>query len=125
MNETERILLIENNPDHAFLIKESLETAGYQVYEAEDGESGIELLQKSSFQLILLDHGLTGLSGIDVLRRIKEMEIDTPVVMLTGFGIEELVREAIDEGAYDFIVKSFEPGFFGILPLYIKNHIAY
>ena len=82
---------------------------GYAVESAESGEQALEYLFKKPFDLVVTDMRLTGMSGIDVLTRSKELFPDTEVVVMTAYGTIEGAVEAIKSGAYDYLTKPFQP----------------
>jgi DNA-binding NtrC family response regulator len=82
---------------------------GYEVESAESGEQALEYLFKKPFDLVVTDMRLTGMSGMDVLTRSKELFPDTEVVVMTAYGTIEGAVEAIKSGAYDYITKPFRP----------------
>ncbi|GMR22807.1 MAG: sigma-54 dependent transcriptional regulator [Acidobacteriota bacterium] len=82
---------------------------GYAVESAKSGEQALEYLFKKPFDLVVTDMRLTGMSGMDVLTRAKELFPDTEVVVMTAYGTIEGAVEAIKSGAYDYITKPFQP----------------
>src|SRR3990172_5527445 len=82
---------------------------GYAVDSAESGEEALELLYRKPFDLVVTDLRLTGINGIEVLRRTKELFPDTEVVVMTAYGTIEGAVEAIKAGAYDYLTKPFQP----------------
>ncbi|MDI6839701.1 MAG: response regulator [bacterium] len=81
----------------------------YSVKLAENGETAITLLQRESFDAVILDLKMPGLSGMDVLKKIKEINPDTIVIVITGYATVESAVEAMKLGAYDYIPKPFTP----------------
>ncbi len=80
----------------------------FQVYTAESGETGLDLLRYEDVHLVLLDIRLPGIDGIEVLRRIKALDENVDVIMITAVKNVRVAVEAIKLGAYDYIVKPFE-----------------
>ncbi len=103
-----RILIIDDET----AIRESLETLltleGFTVSAAGDGSSGLELLARNEYDLLLLDLALPGESGIDLLPRILELQPSLPVIMITAFGTVGNVVEAIRAGAENFVQKPWD-----------------
>jgi DNA-binding NtrC family response regulator len=93
-------------------IRESLEVLltleGYTVTMAEDGELGLQTLEKQNFDLVLLDLALPGQSGMDLLPQIKERQPDLPVIMITAYGTVDNVVEAVRAGADNFVQKPWD-----------------
>lgn len=102
-----RILLIDDDASVRRTMTHMLKAAGYTVHAAASGEEGLELARDGSFDAILSDMHMPGLSGIDTLRRLREMRIETPFIMMTGFGTIEIAVEAMKLGAVDFVQKPF------------------
>jgi DNA-binding NtrC family response regulator len=105
----ETILVVDDDPDIREVLKDRLESLGYRVLAASNGQEGLELLEKQSPQIVLLDIEMPGMSGLEVLKEIRKREIDVTVVMITAYGTIERAVQAMKEGAYDFIPKPFEP----------------
>jgi DNA-binding NtrC family response regulator len=103
-----RILIIDD--EHA--IRESLDTLltleGFSVSTAGDGPSGLELLSRNEYDLLLLDLALPGQSGIDLLPRIVEMQPNLPIIMITAYGTVGNVVDAIRAGAENFVQKPWD-----------------
>jgi DNA-binding NtrC family response regulator len=103
-----RILIIDDET----AIRESLDTLltleGFSVSMAGDGPSGLELLSRNEYDLLLLDLALPGESGIDLLPRIVEMQPNLPVIMITAYGTVGNVVDAIRAGAENFVQKPWD-----------------
>jgi DNA-binding NtrC family response regulator len=103
-----RILIIDDEE----AIRESLDTLltleGFLVSTAVDGPSGMELLSRNEYDLLLLDLALPGQSGIDLLPRIVEMQPNLPVIMITAYGTVGNVVDAIRAGAENFVQKPWD-----------------
>ena len=103
-----KILVIDDEAG----IRESLEVLltleGYTVEMAIDGEEGLALLERGSYDLVLLDLALPGQSGIELLPQIHERYPDLPVVMITAYGTVDNVVEAVRAGAENFVQKPWD-----------------
>lgn len=88
---------------------EVLTQDGYEVILAENGELGLEMIEKAHFDVILLDLMMPGLSGFDVLSHVKALHPDTSIIVITGYATVENSIEAMKKGAFDFIPKPFSP----------------
>lgn len=106
----ERIVVIDDNPNDAQLIKRVLENSGYAVTWASSGEEGLRIIPELSPNCVLVDYRMPGLDGYEVCRRIKEdPALQTiPVLMLTGADSSRNLIEGLDAGADDFATKSSE-----------------
>ena len=89
-------------------LRKVLEKERYEVHLADSGEMALDLIETYKPHLILLDLMLPGISGIEVLRRVKERESETVVIMMTAYEILEKAVEAMKLGAYDYLLKPFK-----------------
>jgi two-component system response regulator AtoC len=103
-----KILIIDDEFDICDLIKDCLADKGYAVFTANDAKTGLEIVQVETPHLVLLDLLLPGIGGMECLRRIKEDQPETIVIVLTGMKDENTAKEAIRRGAYDFVTKPFD-----------------
>lgn len=103
-----KILLVEDEPDLVLTLEDRLRAEGYQVESAGDGESALALAASHAFDLIILDVGLPGKSGLDVCRELRQMGAAMPVLMLTARSqlVDKVVGLKI--GADDYVTKPFE-----------------
>jgi PAS domain S-box-containing protein len=100
-----KILVIDDEASTRDLLKMSLESDGYSVFMAEDGPKGLEIFARENPSVVLTDIKMPGMDGIEVLRRVKEQNPDTEVIVITGHGEMNLAIQALQNGATDFIVK--------------------
>ena len=108
MRKTIRVLYVEDNPDHALLIGRSLEREdpGLEIVSVTSAEEALRLLEEGEYDVILSDYLLgPGLSGLDLLKKVRERDTEIPFVILTGQGSEEVASEALRMGADDYIIK--------------------
>src|SRR3954468_3965348 len=84
-----------------------LRGAGYTVDSAETGEAGLALARGNTFDVILSDMRMPGISGIEVLQKLREHRVDSAFIVMTGFGTVETAVEAMKLGAIDFVQKPF------------------
>jgi len=102
------ILVIEDETQIARVLKVELEYEGYQVTIEHDGKAGLETALDSEFDLILLDVMLPGLSGIEVLRRLRKENRKIPVILLTARNTTFDKVAGLDQGANDYVTKPYE-----------------
>ncbi len=100
-----RILLIDDDPGALSTLSVMLRHEGYAVETAETGERGLELALSGIFDVVLSDMRMPGMSGLDVLRQLRERRIDTGLIIMTGYGTIEAAVEAMKLGAVDFVQK--------------------
>lgn len=89
--------------------KRIISRMGCNALTAENGESGLDIIEQSDVSIVLLDLKMPGIGGMEVLRRIQAKGLDILVIVITGFATIETAIEAMKQGAYDFIPKPFEP----------------
>jgi two-component system nitrogen regulation response regulator NtrX len=99
------ILIVDDESSIRESLQGILEDEGYKTSVSPSGEHCLELLRKTSFDLILLDVWLTGIDGLEVLEKIREMEDPPEVIMISGHGTIETAVRATKLGAYDFAEK--------------------
>jgi two-component system, OmpR family, alkaline phosphatase synthesis response regulator PhoP len=102
-----RILIVEDNPDLAFGLRNNLEIEGYEIAVAEDGLKGLDLARELSPDLIILDLMMPGLDGYRVLRTLRDEGNDTPVLILSAKSEEADKVRGFRMGADDFVTKPF------------------
>jgi two-component system, NtrC family, response regulator AtoC len=103
------ILVVDDDADTREVLRDRLESVGYQVLTAEDGKECLDTLDRQNPQLVLLDVAMPGMNGLEVLTEIRRRGQDIPVVMITAFGTIERAVQAMKRGAFDFIPKPFDP----------------
>ena len=84
-----------------------LSTAGYTVLSAATGEEGFDLAEGDVFDVILSDMRMPGISGLDVLKKLRDVRVDAAFIIMTGFGTVDSAVEAMKLGAVDFVQKPF------------------
>lgn len=104
---TERILIIEDEEKIARLLELELSHEGYEVVHVEDGRKGWEMATSEQWHLILLDIMLPQLNGLEVLRRIRQVNQDVPIILLTARNSIPEKVSGLDYGANDYITKPF------------------
>jgi two-component system, OmpR family, response regulator len=102
------ILVVEDEEKIARVLELELEYEGYSVTKVMDGLEALEAYRTGSWDLILLDVMLPGLSGIELLRRIRKNDLNTPVILLTAKSSVEDKVSGLDLGANDYITKPFQ-----------------
>jgi DNA-binding NtrC family response regulator len=104
----ETILVVEDKESMAQMLKDALESEGYEVISAKTGTEGLKYLRESGIDLVLTDLKLPEKDGIEILRTSKEENQLIPVIVMTAFGSVETAVQAMKEGAFDFITKPFD-----------------
>jgi DNA-binding response OmpR family regulator len=102
-----RILLVEDEPQMQRGLRDNLEFEGHEVTAMGDGNSGYQVLLHETFDLVILDVMLPQMSGFDVVRKVREKGIRTPIIMLTAKGEEIDKVLGLELGADDYVTKPF------------------
>jgi len=112
VREVKEILVVDDNEDIRALVLYLLQLEGYNVREAEDGESAIAALRQAKADLLLLDVMMPGISGLELLTMIRSGEVsndvDIPVIMLTAKTQLEDIDQATQLGATSYMLKPFK-----------------
>jgi len=116
----ERLLIVDEDVSNLKVLKMRLESGGYQVEAASEIEEAKGLVAKNEYELAILDLKFSGGSGIDLMKSIRAVDPDLPVIILTAYGTIESAVEAMKEGAYIYLTKPFD---YRELLLQIKNGI--
>ncbi|MBN2460906.1 MAG: sigma-54-dependent Fis family transcriptional regulator [Candidatus Cloacimonetes bacterium] len=104
----EKVLLVDDNENMQFILKNLLTEEGFEFLAATNGLEALNMVQKDLPDLVLLDIRLPGMDGIEVLKKLKESEPDLLVIMITAYGDVKSAVKAIKIGAYDYITKPFD-----------------
>ncbi|HVN96931.1 MAG TPA: response regulator transcription factor [Syntrophorhabdaceae bacterium] len=102
-----KVLLVEDESKVANFISRGLEEEGYSVDTASDGRMGLELINGSAYDIVLLDLMIPEIDGLEVLKRIRANGIDTPVLIITAKDSKEDVIKGLDTGSDDYLTKPF------------------
>ena len=109
MNGKEKILIVDDER----IVRESLlhwfEEDGYDVEAAEDGEIALKMFDKSKYDLLLVDMKMPGISGLDLLKKVKDIDKETIVILITAFASVPSAITALKDGAYDYVTKPVDP----------------
>jgi DNA-binding NtrC family response regulator len=122
--QSAKILIV----DDELIIRESLagwlERDGHEVTKTASGEQALDVLKETRFDILLVDIKMEGISGLDLLKQVKESLPEVAVVMITAYGSISTAIEAMKNGAYDYLLKPFEPAELGVLIEKITEHQA-
>ncbi len=105
-----RILIVDDEATIRASLVESLTREGYEISSAETGEEALAKCHSTSFDLVITDLKLPGVSGIEILQALRNQGNGTPVIMMTAYGDVDTAVNAMRMGAYDFIPKPFKLG---------------
>ncbi|NLF78091.1 MAG: response regulator, partial [Chloroflexi bacterium] len=99
------ILVVDDEGAIRYSISKTLQRVGYQVHTAASGEEALEMMQRQNYDVVLTDIRMPGLTGVELLARIKEQAPDAVVILLTGYASLETAIESLRLGAHDYLVK--------------------
>ncbi|HKO77427.1 MAG TPA: response regulator [Flavobacterium sp.] len=103
-----RVLVVEDNPINQLITRKTIEKNNYSCVVVDDGFKALEILENEKFDIILMDINMPLMNGFETSRRIRQKDIETPIIALTAFDKNEITDEAIMAGINDIIVKPFE-----------------
>jgi two-component system NtrC family response regulator len=103
------ILVVDDDENLRWVTKTQLEDVGYPVITVPNGEAALTALDAQRPSLVLTDLKMPGMSGIDLLERIRAQDSDIPVVLITAFGTIQTAVQAVKAGAYDYLTKPIDP----------------
>jgi two-component system response regulator PilR (NtrC family) len=103
-----RILVVDDEESMRQLLEIALGKEGYRVTLAESGTKATDLIDKSSYDLVISDIKMPDMTGVEVLRHVKETDPSVPVIMVTAYASAETAVEALRLGAYDYLTKPFK-----------------
>ncbi len=104
---SQKILVIEDEPTLSRLLSYNLSQEGYEVKVVENGADGLQEAVDGEYQLIVLDIMLPGMNGLEVLTKLRQKQIRTPVIILTARNAEDEVVQGLKHGADDYMTKPF------------------
>ncbi|NQW22236.1 MAG: response regulator [SAR202 cluster bacterium] len=99
------VLIVDDDIGIRFTLEGIIDDEGYKVRGTEDGYQAIELAKEITFQWVFMDIRMPGINGVETYLEIKKISPESKVVMMTGFSVEELVKQALDEGVYAVLYK--------------------
>ena len=117
----ETILVVDDEKNYLRVLSAVLEDEDYEVLTAQGGQEALEILKSSDLDLILTDMKMPAMNGIELLEKIKVMDPDLPVIMMTAHGTIDKAVEAMQKGAYSYVLKPFDNE---RLIIYVKKAVA-
>ena len=119
----ERLLIVDDETNVRLNFRMTLETEGYEIFEAGSGEQAVQLLAQHSFALAILDVRMPGMDGLELLAKMREIGIRVPAMIVTAYGDVPHGVKAMKLGAIDFLQKPLRPeDFRNIVAEIIKRH---
>jgi two-component system, NtrC family, response regulator len=117
----ETILIVDDEKNYPPILSAVLEDEGYETLTANNGIAALEIIKNSDVDLVLTDMKMPLMDGIELLERVKAIDPDIPVIMMTAHGTVEKAVEAMQKGAYNYILKPFNNE---RLVIYVKKAMA-
>lgn len=103
-----KILIVDDQFGIRILLNEVLQKEGYDTYQAANGIQALEIVTKHSPDLVLLDMKIPGMDGIEILKRMRVVDKDIRVIIMTAYGELDMIQEAKDLGALTHFAKPFD-----------------
>lgn len=103
-----KVLLVDDEEEFVSALAERLDIRGIESRVATDGEQALEILESQSFDVIVLDVIMPGISGLEVLQRLKEQQNKAAIILLTGHGSTREGLEGMRMGAFDYLMKPLD-----------------
>lgn len=108
--ERERVLIVDDSREiRQALIDLVLAPEGYRIFSAVDGPEGLRMIVEEKPDLVILDERLPGMTGLEILKALKERDVRVPVIFITSHGSEDLVVQVFRLGVRDYVIKPFDP----------------
>jgi two-component system NtrC family response regulator len=104
----ETILVVDDEKNYPLILGAVLEDEGFEVLTATSGQQALEIVKASDIDLVLTDMRMPQMDGIQLLEKIKVLDADLPVIMMTAHGTVEKAVEAMEKGAFSYILKPFD-----------------
>ncbi|MDR6999388.1 response regulator [Neobacillus niacini] len=104
----EKILIVDDQFGIRILLNEVLQKEGYQTYQAANGIQALDIVKKHDPDLVLLDMKIPGMDGIEILKRMKVIDPEIRVIIMTAYGELDMIQEAKDLGAITHFAKPFD-----------------
>lgn len=103
-----KLLIVDDQPGIRILLQEVFDMEGIKTFLAQSGKKALEIVQNEDIELVLLDMKIPGMDGLEILRRMNEMGIETKVIMMTAYGELDVMKETERLGALMHFKKPFD-----------------
>src|SRR3954447_11310929 len=104
----DKLLLIDDEADVQYSFRRIFDSPEIDLSTANSGEEGLKVIPKLKPDLVLMDIRMGGITGLETLRRLRQMDARLPVIMMTAYGTTQAAIEAMKLGAYDYLLKPFD-----------------
>jgi two-component system response regulator (stage 0 sporulation protein F) len=106
--DKKKVLIVDDQNGIRILLMEVFNSEGYDTFQAANGKVALEFVRNESPDLVLLDMKIPGMDGLEILKYIKEINVDIKVIMMTAYGELDMIKEATDLGALMHFTKPFD-----------------
>ena len=106
--KTHSILIVDDEKSILFSLKAALSKEGYLVKSAENPSEALKLIEPGAFQVIISDYNMPGMTGMELLKQVKQIDPEVVFILMTAYGCEKLAIEAMKQGAHDYFSKPFD-----------------
>lgn len=103
-----KVLIVDDQNGIRILLMEVFSSEGYTTFQAANGKTALEIVEKHTPDLVLLDMKIPGMDGLEILKHIKEMNPSIKVIMMTAYGELDMIKEATELGALMHFTKPFD-----------------
>src|SRR5713226_3847798 len=103
-----KVLLVDDEEDVQYSFRRIFDSAEVELTTASSGEEGLKTIPKLKPDLVIMDVRMGGMTGLETLRRLREIDAKVPVIMMTAYGTTQTAIEAMKLGAYDYLLKPFD-----------------
>jgi len=103
-----KILVVDDDTTHRLMLKATLAAEGYGITEAGDGERAVEKIKQEFFDLVMLDLKMPKMGGLEALKRLKEINPEIPVLIMTAYASVQTAVDALKHGAFDYLIKPLD-----------------
>ncbi len=117
----ETVLIVDDEKNYTLILSAVLEEEGFETLTANSGHEALEILKNSDVDLVLTDMKMSAMDGIELLENVKRKDPELPVIMMTAYGTVEKAVEAMQKGAYNYILKPFDNE---SLVIYVKKAVT-
>ena len=106
--DDKKVLIVDDQNGIRVLLMEVFSSEGYRTFQASNGKMALEIVKNESPDLVLLDMKIPGMDGLEILKRIKEINRNIKVIMMTAYGELDMIKEATELGALMHFTKPFD-----------------
>jgi len=108
MAEKARVLIVDDDVSFSESLSDILDERGYEAIAVNSAEEAFERVKEMPFDVILMDIKMPVMDGVDAYKRMKKISPQTPVIMMTAYSVEDLIKDALKEGAYGVVYKPLD-----------------